>query len=756
MAARRRERIEPSFDGPREEDDGLRISADDRAVPTAANDARRKKANTKTSRGKAKSSSAASGRRGRRSGGSGGDGGNGRRRKRSFIGHLFRLFVGLGLWGGLATAAMVGYFAMKLPSESWKIPDRPPNVKIVDVHGDLIANRGVTGGEAVSLDEMSPYIPEAVIAIEDRRFYDHWGVDPIGILRAFVKNMSAGETVEGGSTLTQQLAKNVFLDPEQTLERKVQEAVLALWLEHKFTKDQILEMYLNRVYFGSGATGVQAAARRYFNESAKDVTLAQAATLAGLLKAPSRLSPARDPEAAKARSEVVLAAMLDEGMITKSQYDNAKAQKPTDAKSYWTGAEHYSADLVMRDLKGLIGDVKQDVVVETTLDLPLEKTAEKVLRQTIDGSKQNVSQGALVAVDGTGSIRALVGGRDYAQSQYDRAVDARRQPGSAFKPFVYAAAMEKGYRPESVMIDGPVKIGNWTPENYERDYRGPVTLNYALTHSLNTVAAKLADAVGPPAVIDMAKRLGIKSPLADNASIALGTSEVSLEDITGAYSTFANGGYLATPHLINKVTTTSGKVLWERGAEVPPVVLSPDVVGMMNAMMTNVVNSGTGRRARLDGWQVAGKTGTTQDFKDAWFVGSTAALTTGVWLGNDNGAKMKRVTGGSLPADVWHKFMTVAMKGLTPTPLPGDYHIGQPQQPLTADSSDINNGYDDGGFYDSNNSGYYSQAGEGPPRSPGGGNVYDREPPPGVTVEGRADGGRESDRSLFRRIFGGF
>ncbi|MCB8840077.1 transglycosylase domain-containing protein [Aurantimonas sp. VKM B-3413] len=763
MAARGCERIEPSFETARDDGDELRVSADDRAVPTAANDQRRKKP-AKRSSTKAAKPAAASRGSARRSGSGGSDGGSGRggrRRKRSFLGHLFRLGLGVGLWGALATAAIVGYFAVRLPQEAWKIPDRPPNVKIVSVGGDLLANRGVTGGAAVSLDEMSPYIPQAVVAIEDRRFYEHWGVDPIGIVRAFVKNMAAGETVEGGSTLTQQLAKNIFLNPEQTMERKIQEAILALWLEHKFTKDQILEMYLNRVYFGSGATGVEAAARRYFNESAKDVTLAQAALLAGLLKAPSRLSPARDPQAAKARAEVVLAAMREENVISEADYEAAKAQKATKAKSYWTGAENYAADLVMRDLKSLVGDVKQDVVVETTIDLSLEKAAEKVIRGTIDGAKQNVSQGALVALDGTGAIRALVGGRDYAESQFDRAVDARRQPGSAFKPFVYATAMEKGYRPESVMVDGPVRIGNWSPENYERDYRGPVTLAYALQHSLNTIAAKLADVVGPPAVIDTAKRLGIKSTMENNASIALGTSEVSLLEITGAYATFSNGGYQVTPHLVNRVTTTTGKVLWERGAEVPPTVLSPEIVGMMNAMLSKVVSGGTGRRAALDGWQAAGKTGTTQDFKDAWFVGYTADMTTGVWLGNDNGAKMKRVTGGSLPAEAWNKFMTAAHTDTTPVPLPGDYRIGEPQQPLTADSSlPTEDGYSDDGFYgsaDPNDNGYYQRAGELPPRRipQQGGRAFDRAPPPGVTVEGRVQGGRESDQSLFRRIFGG-
>ncbi|MBO0902509.1 transglycosylase domain-containing protein [Jiella sonneratiae] len=751
MAARR-ERIEPSFD--RDEgtgEDGLTISPDDRAVPTAANDRKRKPA-AKSAPARTKAGGGGSGgRAGSRRGGSGGDGGGPRkRRRRSFFGHLFRLGLAGALWGGLAVAAVIGYFAVKLPQEAWEIPARPPNVKIVSVDGDLLANRGLTGGKAVSLDEMSPYIPEAVVAIEDRRFYDHWGVDPIGIVRAFMTNWEAGSTVQGGSTLTQQLAKNIFLDPEQTIQRKIQEAILAVWLEHKFTKDQILDMYLNRVYFGSGATGVEAAARRYFNKSASDVTLSEAATLAGLLKAPSRLSPARDPEAAKERAEVVLAAMRDEGKITRQEYADAVAQKPVKAKSYWDGAQQYAADIVMRDIKDLIGEVKQDVIVETTIEMPLENAAEKAIRQTVDGSKQNVSQGALVSLDGTGAIRALVGGRDYAESQFNRAVDAKRQPGSTFKPFVYETALEHGWRPESIIVDGPVQIGNWRPSNYENTYRGPVMVADALRFSLNTVAAKLIDNVGTKAVIDTAHRLGIKSDIVDNPSIALGTSEVSLLELTSAFAPFANGGYEASPHLVNKITTEDGKVLWERGAEVPPKVLSEDMMAMMNAMLRRVVSSGTGRKAALDGFDAAGKTGTTQDFKDAWFVGYTAELVTGVWLGNDNGAKMKRVTGGSLPAEAWHQYMSVALEGTPNVPLPGDYKIGEPQAPLVADG----NGEE---YYDTELPREDGVPQDGQGRADGRQRmIYDGAPPAGVVVEERVSPRRrEDDRSLFRKIFGG-
>ena len=338
----------------------------------------------------------------------------------------------LGIWGAIGVGGLVLYYGSRMPSAtSWAIPDRPPNVKILAVSGDIIANRGATGGEALSLENMSPYIPQAVIAIEDRRFYSHFGVDPLGLARAMLANITTGRMVQGGSTLTQQLAKNMFLSPERTLERKVQEVLLAAWLEQKYTKDQILAMYLNRVFFGSNAYGVEAASRRYFNKSARDVNLGEAALLAGLLKAPSRLSPARDPKAAEERAQLVLGAMREEGFITEAEIKTAMSQAPTKAKSFWSGAQYYVADMVMDQLPGMVGEISQDLVVDTTLDLDLEKKAEETLAASLDesGQKLNVSQAALVSIDGTGAIRALVGGRDYADSQFDRAVKAKRQPG---------------------------------------------------------------------------------------------------------------------------------------------------------------------------------------------------------------------------------------------------------------------------------------------------------------------------------------
>ncbi len=657
------QRIEPSFGGDEDDDDDFRVEASDRVTSSRKAPRGKSSGSSKKSNGKKK----AAGKRGsaRRSSGGG------------FIGLVRTLFywcIVLGIWGAMGVGGLVLYYGARMPSaDSWSIPERPPNVKILAVSGDVIANRGTTGGEALSLENMSPYIPQAVIAIEDRRFYSHFGIDPLGLARAMLTNLTTGRMVQGGSTLTQQLAKNLFLSPERTLERKVQEVLLAFWLEQKYSKDQILAMYLNRVFFGSNAYGVEAASRRYFNKSARDVNLGEAALLAGLLKAPSRLSPARDPQAAEERAQVVLGAMREEGYVTDSEIKTAMSQTPTKAKSYWSGAEHYVADMVMDQLPGMIGEIKEDLVIDTTIDLDLEKKAEEVIGATLDadGKKLDASQAALVSIDGTGAIRALVGGKDYAESQFDRASRAKRQPGSAFKPFVYAAAMEIGRTPMSIRNDGPVRIGNWTPENYDQKYRGEVTLADALANSLNTIAAQLVMEVGPQNVVKVAHRLGIDSEMQANASIALGTSEVSLVELTSAYAPFMNGGFKATPHVIRRISKADGTVLYENTYDNPPRVLDPAIVSEMNQMMVRVLTKGTGKKAQLKGWEAAGKTGTTQSFRDALFVGYTSNLTTGIWFGNDDGKSMKKVTGGGLPAKAWHDFMMAAHEGLSPSPLFG-------------------------------------------------------------------------------------
>ncbi len=650
------------------------MNEEDRVVP----------ANRKTSSAR-KSSKAKSSSRGKRG-----------KPRRGLFGVMARMFYWcfvLCIWGGIAVAGIVVYYGAKMPAATtWSIPDRAPNIKIVSVDGQLLANRGMSGGEAVGLHEMSPYIPEAVIAIEDRRFYSHFGIDPIGLSRAMVTNVLGRRFSQGGSTLTQQLAKNLFLKPDRTLERKVQEVLLALWLEHKHTKDQILEMYLNRVYFGSGAYGVEAASRRYFGKSARDVTLSEAALLAGLLKAPSRLSPARDPKAAEERSQLVLAAMRDEGKISAKELASAMSAPATRAPSYWTGSENYVADTIMEELPDLIGDVRSDIVVDTTVDLNLQKLAEESIRRLIDesGKKLNVSQGALVSIDNSGAVRAMVGGYDYSTSQFDRASEARRQPGSAFKPFVYMAALEAGRTPDSVRNDAPIKIGKWTPDNYGGKYFGKVTLATALAKSLNSVAAQLTMEVGPDAVVEAAHRMGIQSDLIANTSIALGTSEVTPLELTSAYVPFANGGYKPDIHFIRRITTTEGKVLYDGNGGGAPRVVKADIVGMMNSMMTGTVEIGTAKKAAF-AWPSAGKTGTSQNSRDAWFVGYTANLTTGVWFGNDDGSPMKKVTGGALPAQAWHEFMVAAHEGVPVRPLPGTWKSTPPDTIVPDDIPSVDN-----------------------------------------------------------------
>lgn len=582
----------------------------------------------------------------------------------------------LGIWGTIGIAIIFGYYAVQLPSTStWAIPDRPPNAKIISTNGTLIANRGVTGGQNTSLNQMSPYIPMAVIAIEDRRFHSHFGIDPIGLARAMVTNVTKGRFVQGGSTLTQQLAKNLFLEPKRNIGRKVQEAILAIWLESKFSKDEIIELYLNRVYFGSGTHGVDAASRRYFGKSARDVNLAEAAILAGLLKAPSRLSPARNPEGARKRSQLVLAAMQSTGFITASEAKTAISMKAKKAKRYWSGSEHYVADIVMKKLPNLIGEFRDDVIVDTTIDFKMQKHAGGIISDALskNGKKLKVSQGAMVALDGTGAVRALVGGREYSDSQFNRAVDAKRQPGSAFKPIVYLAALEAGKSPETVRLDKPFTAGKWRPENYDRKFRGPVTLGEALSKSLNTIAAQMVMEVGPKTVIETAARLGIKTKLVRNASIALGTSEVTLLELTGAYAPFANGGYRVDPYIIKRVTTLEGEVLYERNAPANPKVVASRELGMMNQMLRRTVEEGTGKAARVKNWQIAGKTGTTQNSRDALFIGYSANLIAGFWYGNDNGNPMKKVTGGSIPAKSFAAFMTTALDGKPVAELPGYY-----------------------------------------------------------------------------------
>ena len=587
------------------------------------------------------------------------------------------VIIGIGLVG-----SVVAYYASKLPPMAdWSVPPRAVNVRILASNGALISNHGDSTGEALKLDQMPPYLPEAVISIEDRRFYWNFGIDPIGLVRAAIVNLRAGHVVEGGSTLTQQLAKNLFLKPERTFERKAQEMILAVWLQMRLSKSQILALYLNRVYLGAGAYGVDAAAHRYFGKSARDVTLAEAATLAGMLKAPANYSPATHPAASEARMQTVLTAMQNAGYITGRQASLAMSQPVTAVHDVAGGSGRYVADWIMDRLPQYVGgSIDQDIIVDTTIDLSMQAEAADAISQTLaeGGAKYDVGQAAMVAISPNGAVKAMVGGDDYKTSPFNRAVDAHRQPGSAFKPFVYLTALEDGMIPESVMVDQPVSIAGWKPENYTRKYKGPVTLRTALADSLNSVSAQLTAIVTPQAVAATARRLGIVSPLMATPSIALGTSEVTPLELTAAYVPFSNGGRGIIPYAIKRITTAKGKVLYERSGTGPGQVVDPTYVGMMNSMLAETVIDGTGTKARLPGWPVAGKTGTSQDFRDAWFIGYTGALTTGVWFGNDNNAPTKHATGGSLPAIAWQRFMSAALNGQAVADLPGNYHFGDP------------------------------------------------------------------------------
>jgi len=595
-------------------------------------------------------------------------------KRRSFIGRLTYWTFVIGLWvviGGIGTVAWVG---AHLPAiQSLEIPKRPPSIQINDLRGRALARRGDMAGEIITLKEMPGFVPKAFVAIEDRRFYDHYGIDPTGIGRALVANILHRGVAQGGSTLTQQLAKNLFLTQERTITRKLQEALLAVWLERKFSKTQILELYLNRVYFGSGSYGIEQAALRYFGKSARQINVAEAAMLAGLVKSPTRLAPNRNFDGAEQRAKMVLAAMADLGFITPANERVALAKPPRIVAQAGNGAVNYVADWIMDVLNDVLGHIDEDIVVETTIDAGMQAGAEKYLSDELaqKGDKAGVTQGALVSMTPDGAVRALVGGRNYADSQFNRAVAAKRQPGSAFKPFVYLTALERGLTPESVRDDKPINIKGWQPENYGHEYFGPVTLTKGLAMSLNTVSVRLTMEFSPMSVIRTAHRLGIASKLEPNASIALGTSEVSMLELIGAYAPFANGGFAVQPHVIESVSGGNGRVLYTRNEQPLGRIIEARYVAMMNTMMQQTLTIGTAHKAALPGWPAAGKTGTSQEFRDAWFIGYTSYLVTAVWLGNDDGSPTKKVTGGSLPVDIWSRYMRDAHLGVPVTSLPG-------------------------------------------------------------------------------------
>jgi len=576
---------------------------------------------------------------------------------------LLRWSIYLSLAGALISGAAIFYYSRGLPPlEGIHEIKRRPLVVVQDAEGRIIGSYGDLYGEPVALYDLPPHVTRAVMAIEDRRFYRHWGVDPIGLARAFVTNVMSGRIRQGGSTISQQLAKVAFLTAERSMGRKIREALLALEIEGQFTKDEILAFYLNRVYFGSGAYGIEGAARRYFGRSANNLTLYQGAMLAGLLRSPSRDNPHADSERAETRTATVLRAMVSAGYISDAQAKAALKAKTAIVPPPDQAGPRYFTDWIVDQLPNHVSVGQEDLVVRTTLDAEMQEKAERALSGTLakDGPAMGVSQGALVAMAPDGAVRALVGGADYKASQFNRAVQARRQPGSTFKLFVLLAALEYGYKPSDRFLDAPVNIAGWRPRNYGNQYLGQVTIGDAIALSLNSVAVRLSEAVGRRRVAAMAERLGIQGPIGRDASIALGTSETSLLELTGAFGVLANRGRAAVPFGITEIRTKKNQVLFKRRNAPGAQLLRESVVLSAHSVLNAVTTRGTARRAGLP-QPAYGKTGTAQDYRDAWFVGYTSELVAGVWFGNDDRKPMKDVTGGDLPARVWAAFMRAAV-----------------------------------------------------------------------------------------------
>ncbi|MBI1244865.1 MAG: PBP1A family penicillin-binding protein [Alphaproteobacteria bacterium] len=593
---------------------------------------------------------------------------------RKAAGFVFKWGLVAGIWGAIAGVAVLAAFWFTLPPiEAINKFERRPSLVFVDGGGETVATYGDLYGGLVKLDEMPPWLPMAVLATEDRRFYTHFGIDPQGLARAMLTNLRAGRVVQGGSTITQQLAKNVFLSSDRSFKRKIQEMLLAFRLEHAYSKDEILTIYLNRVYLGAGTYGVEAAARRYFGKSAREVNAHEAAVIAGLLKAPSKYAPTASIERARARAGDVLDNMVEAGFMTAAQ--RAAAAKLPLATAGATVAQRgnrYFTDWLAEQVQGFVGYQTQDLTVVTTMNPRLQRTAEAALEDILarEGKKADVEQGAFVLMRPDGAVEAMVGGRDYGKSAFNRAVDARRQPGSAFKAFVYLAAAEQGLRPDESVGDGPIQIQNWRPRNFDNKVYGEISVRDAFARSVNTSAVRVAQRAGVDAIVREARALGIASPIPRNLSIALGTADVSLLELTGAYAAFANGGNGVLPYAITEIRDPAGHVLYRRQGSGPGQVISPHALATMQDLLQAVVRQGTGRGAAIDR-PMGGKTGTTNDYRDAWFVGFTADYVAGAWFGNDDATEMERTTGGSLPARLWKAVMLEASKDLPARPLPG-------------------------------------------------------------------------------------
>jgi penicillin-binding protein 1A len=554
-----------------------------------------------------------------------------------------------------------------------ELPVLPPirreaQITYVDRTGQVIGVRGGRYAPPVDLARLPAHVPAAFVSIEDRRFWEHTGFDPRGIARAIAVAASEGRARQGASTITQQLARHLYLSQDRTLERKATELLYAVQLERTYSKKQILGLYLSRVYFGSGAYGLEAAAQRYFNKPAAKLTIMESAMLAGVLKSPVNYHPIEEAEANRARARLVLDAMVETGAITPVQRNQALATQPRVWKRAPSGAAQYFVDWIDGETRKIVGRPTQDLVIETTLDAQLERTAETAARKAASAAAQ--AQAALVAIDGAGRVRAMVGGTDHDKAPYNRAAVAMRQAGSAWKPIVYLTALEAGWKPDDPVVDEPVTIANWSPRNYDEGFLGPITLERAVASSTNTVAVRVADLVGRPRVAATARRLGIASKVNTDPAMALGTTLVTPLEMTQAYAVFSNGGSRVQAYGIERIRTSGGKLLYQRKAHTwTPVVANP-ALGNTNRMLRAVIASGTGQRAAVPGYDMAGKTGTTSDYKDAWFCGYTGGLAACSWMGRDDNAPMGRITGGGAPAEMWRSFMAAAVKRLPVQAIP--------------------------------------------------------------------------------------
>ncbi|HEX3918442.1 MAG TPA: PBP1A family penicillin-binding protein [Caulobacteraceae bacterium] len=574
---------------------------------------------------------------------------------------------------GLIAAAVLPL--LQLPSLD--IPQLPPitrdaQITYVDRNGAVIGVRGGRYAPPEDIARLPPYVPAAFVAIEDRRFYEHQGFDLQGIARAILTDIGAGHATQGASTITQQLAKNLFLSSDRTLERKGAELIYAVELEQTYSKQQILGLYLSRVYFGSGAYGIEAAARRYFNKPAARLTLREAAMLAAVMKSPTEYDPADQPDKSAERTALVLDAMVETGVITAAQRTAALAEKPHVWKTAPDAPSQYFVDWVNTQVQGMGPPHGVDITVETTLDAHDEASAQAAATESLTRfAKNNVQQAALVALDPQGRVRAMIGGADYSHSGFNRATDAHRQAGSSWKPFVYLTALEAGRTPDTPVVDQPVTIDGWSPHDFEPTFLGQITLQEALAQSVNTVAANLADQVGRPNVAATAKRLGIWTPINVEPAMALGSSLVTPLEMAEAYDAFSNGGDRVGAYAIERIhVSTTGRVIWQQPARQTPNVIGNPALSELNQMLRTVITSGTGVNARIPGYDLAGKTGTASDYKDAWFCGFTGGLTTVVWMGRDDDTPMRGITGGSAPARAWAAFMRVALKHTPVTPIP--------------------------------------------------------------------------------------